>query len=120
MLIFLVSFVCGGLAVAANTRAVGWLHLGEPASIGAAYRAILPRTGRYVWLLTIIYFLAWFPCVLIYAAYAVLILALRAIHRNLNAHAAPAIDQKTALMLLGLRALCSLSCCWRLGSTASS
>ena len=48
--------------------------LGEPASIGAAYRSVLPRTGRYVWLLTIIYFYAWFPCVLLYAGYAALIL----------------------------------------------
>jgi len=101
VLIFLVSLVCGGVAVAANTRAVGWLHLGEPASIRAAYQAVLPRTGRYVWLLTMIYFLAWFPCVLIYAGYAVLMLHYVRTTGLLNAHAAPAIDQKTALLLLG-------------------
>ena len=101
VLMFLVSLVCGGVAVAANTRAVGWLHLGERASINAAYRAVLPRTGRYVWLLTIIYFLAWFPCVLIYAAYAVLLFHYVRTTGMLNAHAAPAIEQKTALMLLG-------------------
>lgn len=97
----LVSLVCGGLAVAANTRAVGWLHLGEPASIGAAYRAVLPRAGRYVWLLTIIYFVAWFPCVLIYAAYAVLMLHYVRTTGMLSQHPAHAIDQSTALMLLG-------------------
>jgi len=101
VVLFLVSLVCGGVAVAANTRAVGWLHLGEPASISAAYRAVLPRTGRYVWLLTIIYFLAWFPCVLLYAGYAVLMFHYVRATGMLNAHAAPAIDQKTALMLLG-------------------
>ena len=74
VVLWLVIFVAGGLAMAANTRAVGWLHLGEPASIGAAYRAILPRTGRYLWLMTITYFRAWFPCVLIYGAYAALLL----------------------------------------------
>ena len=74
IVLYLAVFVAGGLAVAANTRAVGWLHLGEPATIGAAYRAILPRTRRYLGLLTITYFRAWFPCVLIYAAYAALIL----------------------------------------------
>ena len=74
VILYLAVFVAGGLAVAANTRAVGWLHLGEPASIGAAYRAILPRTRRYLWLMTVTYFRAWFPCVLIYAAYAALIL----------------------------------------------
>ena len=52
---------------------MGWVHLGEPASIGAAYRAILPRTWRYLWLMTIAYFRAWFPCVLVYAAYAALL-----------------------------------------------
>jgi hypothetical protein len=100
VVLVLVSLVCGGVAVAANTRAVGWLNLGEPASISAAYRAVLPRTGRYVWLLTIIYFVAWFPCVLIYAGYAVLMFHYVRATGMLNTHA-PAIDQKTALMLLG-------------------
>ncbi|HMG88104.1 MAG TPA: glycerophosphoryl diester phosphodiesterase membrane domain-containing protein [Terracidiphilus sp.] len=85
----LAIFVAGGLAVAANTRAVGWVHLGEPASIGAAYRTILPRTGRYLWLMTITYFLAWFPCVLIYGAYATL-LFVYVLRKGLFApHAAP-------------------------------
>ena len=70
-----VVFVAGGLALAANTRAVGWVHLGEPASIGAAYRAILPRTWRYVWLMTLTYFRAWFPFALVYGGYAALIFA---------------------------------------------
>lgn len=105
VVMFLVSLVCGGLAVAANTRAVGWLHLGEPASISAAYGAVLPRTKRYVWLLTIIYFVAWFPCVLIYAGYAVLMLHYVRVTGMTNAHSAPAIDQKTALMLGGATVL---------------
>jgi hypothetical protein len=101
VVLVLVGLVSGGVAVAANTRAVGWLHLGEPASIGAAYRAVLPRTGRYVWLLTIIYFLAWFPCVLVYAAYAVVILHYVKATGFLDPHSAPAIDQTGALILLG-------------------
>jgi len=101
VVIALVSLVSGGVAVAANTRAVGWLYLGEPASIAAAYRAVLPRTGRYIWLLTIIYFLAWFPCVLLYAGYAVLMFHYVRTTALLTPHAAPAIDQSTALMLLG-------------------
>jgi hypothetical protein len=101
VVLVLVSLVSGGVAVAANTRAVGWLHLGEPASISAAYSSVLPRTGRYVWLLTIIYFIAWFPCVLLYAGYAVLILHYVGFTGTLNAHSAPAIDQSTALMLVG-------------------
>lgn len=100
----LISLVCGGVAVAANTRAVAWLELGEPASIAAAYRAILPRTGRYVWLLTIIYFLAWFPCVLIYAGYGLLVFHYVRFSGAGSSHAAPAIDQSTALMLVGASA----------------
>ena len=101
VVIALVSLVSGGVAVAANTRAVGWLYLGEQASISAAYRAVLPRTGRYIWLLTSISFMAWFPCVLIYAGYAVLMFHYVRTTALLNPHAAPAIDQHTALMLLG-------------------
>ncbi|HEY2469342.1 MAG TPA: hypothetical protein VGI45_16095 [Terracidiphilus sp.] len=73
IVLWLVIFVAGGLAIAANTRAVGWVHLGEPASINAAYQAILPRTGRYLWLMTMTYFRAWFPFALVYAAYAALV-----------------------------------------------
>jgi hypothetical protein len=66
---FFVSFVVGGLAVAANNRAVAWVHLGESATIRGAYAGILPRTGRFVWLMTIIGFFIWTPLALIYAAY---------------------------------------------------
>ena len=97
----LVGLVCGGMAVAANTRAVGWLHLGEPASIGAAYRAVLPRTGRYVWMLTIIYFLAWFPCVLVYAAYAVLVLHYVRSMGLMDPHPAHPLDPSSAMIILG-------------------
>jgi len=105
VVMFLVSLVCGGLAVAANTRAVGWLYLGEPASISAAYGAVLPRTRRYVWLLTIIYFVAWFPCVLIYAGYAVLMLHYVRATGVLSSHAARPLDPSTALMLGGATVL---------------
>jgi hypothetical protein len=87
VLLWLVIFVAGGLAIAANTRAVGWVYLGEPASIGAAYRTILPRTARYLWLMTITYFRAWFPCVLVYGAYAALILVYIRPTKLLAAHA---------------------------------
>ena len=101
IVLVLVGLVCGGMAVAANTRAVGWLHLGEPASIGAAYRAVLPRTGRYVWMLTIIYFLAWFPCVLVYAAYAVLVLHYVRSMGLMNPHPTHPMDPSSAMIILG-------------------
>src|SRR5258708_24396305 len=73
LILWLAIFVFGGLAVAANSRAVGWVHLGEPATISAAYSSILSRVGRYLWLMTITYFMVWLRCSLLYAAYAVLI-----------------------------------------------
>jgi hypothetical protein len=100
VVLWLVIFVAGGLAVAANTRAVGWVHLGEPASIGAAYRSILPRTGRYLWLMTITYFLAWFPCVLIYGAYAALILVYVRPKGLFTPHAPPPEPQMLVVFLV--------------------
>ncbi len=62
-----------GLAVAANNRAVSWVHLGEPATIRAAYRSILPRLGRYLWLMVITTFIVWIPFAVLYAGYTVFI-----------------------------------------------
>jgi hypothetical protein len=66
---YLFIFIFGGIATAANNRAVAWLHLGQPASIRGAYRSILPRIGRYFWLgfLTLIF--AWLPVIVIYAGF---------------------------------------------------
>ena len=36
-------FVLAGVSMAANTRTVAWVNLGEPASIFGAYKSILPR-----------------------------------------------------------------------------
>lgn len=71
---FPVIVICGGLAVAANNRAVAWLHLGQPATIRGAYASILPRIGRYLWLMTITTFMVWVPCLLIYAGYVAFVL----------------------------------------------
>src|SRR6516165_11664328 len=101
VVLWLVIFIAGGLSIAANTRAVSWLHLGEPASIGAAYRAILPRTGRYLWLMTIAYFLAWLPCVLIYAGYAGLLVAYVAPKGLFSPHPATQMDPQ-ALIIFGV------------------
>jgi len=62
-------FIFAGAAVAANNRAVAWVHLGQPATIASAYKSILPRLGRYLWLMTIAAFVIWTPFVLLYAAY---------------------------------------------------
>jgi uncharacterized membrane protein len=64
-----VMFAVGGLAVAANNRAVAWVHLGEPATIRRAWASIMPKAGRYLWLMTIIWFVLWFPMALAYGGY---------------------------------------------------
>jgi len=110
VLLIPVMFVIGGLAIAANTRAVGWVHLGEQASIGAAYRAILPRTWRYVWLMVLTYFRAWFPFALVYGGYAALLFGyLRksgVLAPNTAGRAAPADPQ--AVLILGLATIAFL------------
>jgi hypothetical protein len=63
----LVLFLLLGAATAAISRAVAWVHLGEPATIRGAYLSILPRLGRYLWLMTITAFRVWTPFVLLYA-----------------------------------------------------
>ncbi len=107
MVQFFVAFVVGGLAVAANNRAVGWVHLGEPATISGAYGSILPRTGRYVWLMTLISFVMWTPVALVYAGYIFALyvwvhpLSKGALQRSLtNPSASSASPQ--AVMMLGL------------------
>jgi hypothetical protein len=62
-------FVFAGAAVAANNRAVSWVHLGQPATIRGAYLSILPRLGRYLWLMVIVTFVIWTPFVLIFGGY---------------------------------------------------
>ncbi len=65
----LLAFLFAGAAVAANNRAVGWLYVGRPATIRGAYLSILPRLGRYLWLMTIAAIVVWLPIVLLYAVY---------------------------------------------------
>jgi hypothetical protein len=70
---FLLIFLFAGAAVAAISRAVAWVHLGEPATIRGAYASVLPRLGRYIWLMTITFLMAWLPVALAYAGYIVVI-----------------------------------------------
>ena len=65
----LVLFLLLGAAVAAICRAVAWVHLGERATIRGAYQSILPRLGRYLWLMTITAVAVWTPIVLLYGGY---------------------------------------------------
>lgn len=71
----LVTLLLAGVSVAANCRAVAWIHLGEPATVRAATGSVLPRLGRYLWLMTIAGFRAWAPLAAIYVALLGLIFA---------------------------------------------
>jgi hypothetical protein len=77
LITWIIVFIFGGIAVAANNRAVAWLHLGEPATIRAAYGSILPRAGRYLWLMVLKAVFAWSPLILIYAAFIAMFLYVR-------------------------------------------
>ena len=65
----LVLFLLFGAAVAAVSRSVAWVNLGEPATIRSAYASILPRLGRYLWLMTITAVIVWLPVALLYGSY---------------------------------------------------
>ncbi len=65
----LIFFLLFGAVIAAISRAVAWVHLGEPATIRGAYQSILPQLGRYLWLMTITAFKVWAPIVLLYCGY---------------------------------------------------
>lgn len=69
LLSLVAAFIAAGVSIAANNRAVGWLSLGQPATIRSAYASILPRAGRYLWLLTLTAVIVWLPLVLVYAGY---------------------------------------------------
>lgn len=95
-----VLVVIGGLAVAANNRAVSWLHFGEPASIRAAYRSLLPRFGRYLWLMILTTMIVWLPLGLLYGGYAAFAL-LYARPRGIFTQSTAARDPQ-ALIVFGL------------------
>jgi uncharacterized membrane protein len=78
LLVLPLVFIFAGAAMAANNRAVAWVNLGQPATIRGAYASILPRLGRYLWLMTIAAFIAYLPIAILYAAYlAFIVLYLR-------------------------------------------
>jgi hypothetical protein len=62
-------FVFAGAAMAAINRAVSRVYLCESATIRSAYSTILPRLGRYLWLMTIVGFIIWAPFVVIFGGY---------------------------------------------------
>ncbi len=74
ILVLPLAFIFAGAAMAANNRAVAWVNLGEPATIRGAYKSILPRMGRYLWLMTIVAFIVYLPFAIIYGGYFLFVL----------------------------------------------
>ncbi len=93
-------FIFGGLAVAANNRAVAWVHLGARATIRGAYSSILPRLGRYLWLMSITAFRVWLPCALLYGGY--IAFALLYIRPKGILTASPAVKNPEAMLVFAL------------------
>lgn len=102
LVLWIAIFIFGGLAVAANNRAVAWVHLGERATIRGAYASILPKVGRYLWLMTITTFRVWTPCAVLYLGYIVLAVYYLRLKGVFNPKApAPAADP-SAMIVFGL------------------
>ena len=68
LMVFLV-FLLYGAVMAAVSRAVAWVHLGKPATIRGAYRSILPKLGRYLWLMTLTFLVVFLPMAALYGGF---------------------------------------------------
>jgi hypothetical protein len=103
VLILPLVFIFAGAAMAANNRAVSWVNLGEPATIRGAYLSILPRLGRYLWLMTIAAFVIYLPFVLIYGTFFLLVFLIPGLRGSMGADH-PAADPYAA-MIFGIAAV---------------
>jgi hypothetical protein len=98
VLILPLIFIFAGAAVAANNRAVAWVNLDQPATIRGAYLSILPRMGRYLWLMTIIAFFIYLPFVVISIGYFVF-LFIYALPRKLFVPGAASANPQSTIVL---------------------
>lgn len=102
----LLIFIFSGMAIAANNRAVAWVYLGKPATVRGAYGTVLPKTGRFAWLMTMMTFLAGWPALVIYVGYFV---SLYYLFKSKGTLAAGAKADPTTMMLMGLISLAFLA-----------
>ena len=108
ILIVPLIIVCSGAAVAANNRAVAWVYLGERATIRGAYKSILPRLGRYLWLMIIILFIIYGPFVVIYGGFFGMLFSYGAFQKTPAAPPSPQLAIVFAAVGLGFMLLISL------------
>jgi hypothetical protein len=99
VLMFPVIIICSGAAMAANNRAVAWVNLGERATIRGAYRSILPRLGRYLWIMAIAMFFAYWPFVVIYAAFFLMLFAIPGFNFGAANHQGAHLDPSAAILV---------------------
>ena len=106
---WLITFLVAGMSIAAISRAVAWVHLGEPATIRGAYRSILPQLGRYLWLMTITAFRVYTPIVVLYAGFfgTLAFLGFQQMGPHAGASAQPAGNPQAAI-IMGLASLAFL------------
>lgn len=73
-----ISMICflvlSNVTAAATNRAVAWVYLGEPATIGRAYKSIWPNLGRYMWLGSLKLLIAWTPVLALYGGYLAVVI----------------------------------------------
>jgi uncharacterized membrane protein len=106
ILILPIAFIIGGAAMAANNRAVAWVYLGQPATIRGAYLSILPRMGRYLWLMTIATFNCYLPFAVIYAVLILLFVFSKGVLSHPSAGADPYAGILVGIAAIGLLLLC--------------
>jgi hypothetical protein len=65
----LLMFLIYGAVMASISRAVAWVHLGQPATIRGAYQSMMPRLGSYLWLMTLTFLTVFSPITVLYCVY---------------------------------------------------
>ena len=93
-----VYIVVSAVAMAAISRAVSAIYLGQTTGIAQAYREVKPHWLRYVWLFVVAVFLAWGAAILLFAG---VILASVALQRGTD-------GRNAALIMMGVFALSML------------
>jgi hypothetical protein len=92
-----------GPVVAAVSRAVAWVNMGQPATIRGAYSSTLAHVGRYMWLMTITALVVWTPLALLYGSF------FGVMAYNIKGFGTPAqqasMANPNAMMIVGLAAL---------------
>jgi hypothetical protein len=97
----LAIMLLGGLSIVANNRAVAWVYLDKPATIREATRSVLPRSGRYLWLMTVVAIRAWSPLAVFYIAYFALLFTMLPHNFMSNPAAVQAAANQNPASLIG-------------------